>query len=192
MSKTTRFRFSASAIERLNCPDGTKAVEVSDADGVTGLRLAVTRSRKTFWFRFVLAGTKGAIRLGTFPALSVADARKLALAYRAQVEQGIDPRQQEEKIDLTFGEFAQAYLAYSRQHKRSHADDASKLRCWLLPAFSHLKLKDLRRRHVEAYLTELRKTHSPASVNRHLTLLSAMFRRAIALDYLEKDRKSVV
>lgn len=63
---------------------------------------------------------------------------------------------------------------------------ASKLRCWLLPAFSHLKLKDLRRRHVEAYLTELRKTHSPASVNRHLTLLSAMFRRAIALDYLEK------
>ena len=187
MTQTTRFRFSASAIERLSCPDGTKAVEVSDADGVAGLRLAVTRSSKTFWFRFVLAGTKGAIRLGTFPALSVADARKLALAYRAQVEQGIDPRQQEEKIDLTFGEFAQAYLAYSRQHKRSHADDASKLRCWLLPAFSHLKLTAIRRRHVEAYLTELRKTHSPASVNRHLTLLSAMFRRAIALDYLDKN-----
>ena len=187
MPVTTRFRFSASAIERLSCPDGTKSVEVSDADGVTGLRLAVTRSSKTFWFRFVLAGTKGAIRLGTFPALSVADARKLALAYRAQVEQGIDPRQQEEKIDLTFGEFAQAYLAYSRQHKRSHADDASKLKCWLLPAFSHLKLTVIRRRHVEAYLTELRKTHSPASVNRHLTLLSAMGRRAVALDYVERN-----
>ncbi len=187
MPVSTRFRFSASAIERLSCPDGTRAVEVSDADGVTGLRLAVTRSSKTFWFRFVLAGTKGAIRLGTFPALSVADARKLALAYRAQVEQGIDPRQQEEKIDLTFGEFAQAYLAYSRQHKRSHADDASKLKCWLLPAFSHLKLTVIRRRHVEAYLTELRKTHSPASVNRHLTLLSAMGRRAVALDYVERN-----
>ena len=73
MTHTTRFRFSASAIERLSCPDGTKAVEVSDADGVTGLRLAVTRSSKTFWFRFVLAGTKGAIRLGTFPALSVVE-----------------------------------------------------------------------------------------------------------------------
>ena len=187
MNKTTRLRFSASAIERLSCPDGTKAVEVSDADGVAGLRLAVTRSSKTFWFRFVLAGTKGAIRLGTYPALSVADARKLALTYRTQVEQGIDPRQQEERIDLTFGEVAQAYLAYSRQHKRSHADDASKLRCWLLPAFSHLKLTAIRRRHVEAYLSELRKTHSPASVNRHLTLLSAMFRLAIALDYLDKN-----
>ena len=187
MSKTTRFRFSASAIERLSCPDGTKAVEVSDADGVAGLRLAVTRSSKTFWFRFVLAGTKGAIRLGTSPALSVADARKLALAHRAQVEQGIDPRLQEEKIDLTFGEFAQAYLAYSRQHKRSHADDASKLRCWLLPAFAHIRLKDLRRRHIEAYLTELRQTHSPASVNRHLTLLSAMGRRAVALEYVERN-----
>lgn len=187
MSKTTRFRFSASAIERLSCPDGTKAVEVSDADGVAGLRLAVTRSSKTFWFRFVLAGTKGAIRLGTFPALSVPDARKLALTYRAQVEQGIDPRHKEEKIDLTFGEFAQTYLAYSRQHKRSYADDASKLKCWLLPAFADRKLKDLRRRHVEAYLSELRKTHSPASVNRHLTLLSAMGRRAVALDYVERN-----
>lgn len=187
MPKTTRFRFSASAIERLSCPDGTKAVEVSDADGVSGLRLAVTRSSKTFWFRFVLAGTKGAIRLGTSPALSVADARRLALAHRAQVEQGIDPRQQEEKIDLTFGEFAQAYLAYSRQHKRSHADDASKLKCWLLPAFAHIRLKDLRRRHIEAYLAELRQTHSPASVNRHLTLLSAMGRRAVALDYVERN-----
>lgn len=36
MSKTTRLRFSASAIERLSCPDGSKAVEVSDADGVAG------------------------------------------------------------------------------------------------------------------------------------------------------------
>ncbi len=48
-------------------------------------------------------------------------------------------------------------------------------------AFGHLKLKDLRRRNVEGYLTDLRKTHSPASVNRYLTLLSAIFRRAIAL-----------
>ena len=80
-----------------------------------------------------------------------------------------------------------AYLAYSRQHKRSYADDASKLKCWLLPAFARLKLRDLRRRHVEAYLTELRKTHSPASVNRHLTLLSAMGRRAVALDYVERN-----
>lgn len=191
MSQTTRFRFSASAIERLAFPaDATlsiKTVEFSDLD-CPGLKLSIARAgSKTFWFRFVLAGTKGAIRLGRFPALAVTDARKLALTYRAQVEQGIDPRHKEEKIDLTFGEFAQTYLAYSRQHKRSHADDASKLKCWLLPAFGHLKLKDLRRRHVEGYLTELRKTHSPASVNRHLTLLSAMFRRAIALDYLVKN-----
>ena len=191
MSQTTRCRFSASAIERLAFPaDATlsiKTVEFSDLD-CPGLKLSIARAgSRTFWFRFVLAGTKGAIRLGRFPALTVADARKLALTYRAQVEQGIDPRHKEEKIDLTFGEFAQTYLAYSRQHKRSHGDDASKLKCWLLPAFGHLKLKNLRRRHVEAYLTELRKTHSPASVNRHLTLLSAMFRRAIALDYLDKN-----
>lgn len=191
MLPSTRFRFSASALERLAFPTqavpGRKTVEVSDL-GCPGLKLSIARAgRKTFWFRFVLGGTKGAIRLGTFPALSVTDARQRALAHRAQVEQGLDPRQPAEPTDLTFGEFAHAYLAYSRQHKRSHADDASKLKCWLLPAFASLKLQAIRRRHIEAYLTALRQTHSPASVNRHLTLLSAMGRRAVALDYIERN-----
>lgn len=184
----TRFRFSVTSLERLSCPDDRKAVEVSDTD-CRGLKLAVTRTgSKTFWFRFVLGGIKGAIRIGSFPTLSVNDARKCALAYRAQVERSQDPRQQEEKdAALTFDQFAQEYLHHSRQHKRSHADDASKLRCWLLPRFKDCVLTAIKRRHIEAYLTELRQTHSPASVNRHLTLLSAMFRRAIAFDYLERN-----
>lgn len=187
MTTATRFRFSTTTIERLSCPAGRKAIEASDLD-CPGLKILVTPTgTRVFWFRFVLAGTKGAIRLGTFPALTVSDARQLALAARAKVERGIDPRQADEHSDLTFGEFAPIYLAYSRQTKRSHRDDASKLKVWLLPAFAHLKLRDLRRRHIEAYLTDLRKTHSPASVNRHLTLLSAMGRRAVALEYVERN-----
>ncbi|GHD81587.1 tyrosine-type recombinase/integrase [Vogesella fluminis] len=187
MTSVTRFRFSTTTIERLSCPAGRKAIEVSDLD-CPGLKMLVTRSgTRVFWFRFVRAGTKGAVRLGTFPALTVSDARQLALAARAKVERGIDPRQQDMEVDLTFAQFATVYLAYSRQTKRSHRDDASKLRVWLLPAFAHLKLRDLRRRHIEAYLTDLRKTHSPASVNRHLTLLSAMGRRAVALEYVERN-----
>lgn len=187
MTTATRFRFSTTTIERLTCPAGRKAIEVSDLD-CPGLKMLVTHTgTRVFWFRFVLAGSKGGLRLGAFPALPVTTARQLALAARAKVERGIDPRQADEHSDLTFGEFAPIYLAYSRQTKRSHRDDASKLKCWLLPAFAHLKLRDLRRRHIEAYLTELRKTHSPASVNRHLTLLSAMGRRAVALEYVERN-----
>ena len=187
MTTATRFRFSTTTIERLTCPTGRKAIEASDLD-CPGLKILVTPTgTRVFWFRFVLAGTKGAIRLGIFPALTVSDARQLALAARAKVERGIDPRLADEHSDLTFGAFAPIYLAYSRQTKRSHRDDASKLKVWLLPAFAHLKLRDLRRRHIEAYLTELRKTRSPASVNRHLTLLSAMGRRAVALEYVERN-----
>jgi integrase len=187
MDTPTRFRFSNAAIERVRCPDAVRAVEVSDLD-CPGLKLAVTRSgSRIFWFRFVLRGTKGALRLGVFPALPLLTARQLALAARAKVERGIDPRSQDHEADITFGQFANTYLAYSRQHKRSHRDDASKLKCWLLPAFAHLCLYDLRRRHIEAYLLDLRKTHSSASVNRHLTLLSAMGRRAVALDLVERN-----
>jgi integrase len=187
MDTPTRFRFSNAAIERVRCPDAVKAVEVSDLD-CPGLKLAVTRTgSRVFWFRFVLRGSKGALRLGAFPALPLIAARQLALAARAKVERGIDPRGPDQDDELSFGQFAAMYLDYSRQHKRSHRDDASKLRCWMLPAFAHLRLKDLRRRHIEPYLLDLRKTHSPASVNRHLTLLSAMGRRAVALDFIERN-----
>ena len=199
MDHVTRFRFSNRSIETLPpCPTGRKAVEFSDLD-CPGLKLAVTRTgAKVFWFRFVLRavgkpGTKGAIRLGSYPALSLIAARKLALAHRTRVEQGIDVRLPPEDDDdadgeMTFARFAsEIYLPYSRQHKRSHADDRSKLNCWLLDRFGQTRLKDFKRRMIEGYLDDLRQTHSPASVNRHLTLLSALFRRAIAIDLLDRN-----
>ncbi len=187
MTSPTRFRFSASAIERWQCPAGRKAVELSDID-CPGLKIAITPHQRIFWFRFRLRGVKGALRLGQWPALSIADARRLALAARAKVDQGLDPRLTEPELDMTFAEWAEVYLAYSRQHKRSHADDASRLRCWWLNAkIARMRLRDIRRRDIEGHLSTLKSKLSPATVNRHLTLVSAMCRRAVAFEYIERN-----
>lgn len=186
----TRFRFTTAALERLHfpkdAPTSLKGLEFSDVE-CPGLKLSVSRTgKKTFWLRYTLHGTKQALRLGTFPSLSVADARKDAWTLRAQVDQGLDPKEQT-PAHVTFADYAKDYLAFSQQTKRSYADDASKLKCWMLPALGQTRLQDLKRKHVEAYLLGLRKTHSAASVNRHLTLLSAMLKRAVWLELLERN-----
>lgn len=191
MSKTTGLRLSASMIDKLTFPAvsaaSMKSIEFGDSE-CPGLKLAVQRSgSKTFWWRFTLHGAKAAIRLGSYPAVSLAQARKLAFDYRAQVQQGIDPRHGAMDDDPTFEQFAQHYMAYSQQRKRSYRDDASKLRCWLLPVFGAMRLTQIRRRDVDAYLARLRTTHSAATVNRHLTLLSAMGRRAVSLEYIQQN-----
>lgn len=191
MNPTTRFRFTVRSIEQLPpCPTDRKAVEYSCLD-MPGLRLSHSRSgRKTFWLRFVLGGKKCAIRIGCFPGLSIPEARKIASAHRVRIDQGEDPRQHhtDDEADWTFGRFAlEIYLPYSRQHKRSYADDASKLTLHLLPRFGHLRLTELNRRAIETYLSELHQTHSPATVNRHLTLLSAILRRAVTWEYLPRN-----
>ena len=50
-----------------------------------------------------------------------------------------------------------------------------------------MRLAELNRRAIETYLGELHHTHSPATVNRHLTLLSAILHRAVAWEYLPRN-----
>jgi integrase len=190
MNSMTRFRFTVRSLEQLPaCPIDRKAVEYSDIDQ-PGLKLAQSRTSQTFWYRFIYKGKKGAIRLGRYPNLSIQEARQLALAYRTRIEHGEDPRiiQGEDDAHWTFKRFVQeVYLPYSYQHKRSYRDDISKLSLHILPRFGSLLLTELKRRNLETYLGELRLTHSDATVNRHLTLLSAILRRAVAFDYLARN-----
>ncbi len=76
MNRVTRFRFTVRAIEQLQAcaPDAPgKGYEVSDTE-IPGLRLSVSKGsgRKTFWLRYSFKGTKRAMRLGGFPATSLA------------------------------------------------------------------------------------------------------------------------
>ncbi len=109
----TRFRFTTAALERLHfpkdAPTSLKGLEFSDVE-CPSLKLSVSRTgKKTFWLRYTLHGTKQALRLGTFPSLSVADARKDAWTLRAQVDQGLDPKEQT-PAHVTFADYAKDYL----------------------------------------------------------------------------------
>jgi integrase len=90
--------------------DRLKAGRHSDGGG---LYLNVSPSGSKSWvFMWVRGGKRREMGIGTYPAVSLAKARKLAEANRAAVEEGRDPiAERAKETEPTFGECADAFVA---------------------------------------------------------------------------------
>ncbi|WP_338648962.1 tyrosine-type recombinase/integrase [Pseudomonas sp. ML2-2023-3] len=170
------------AVSRATC------TEHSDHQ-VTGLKLQVYKSgRKIWWLRYTLNSEKQAIRIGEWPGIDVDAARSIGREMRALVDRGIDPKvdQERTKASMPFKLYAvDHYLPWAQQYKQSANSDESKVRNHLVPAFGEKRLRDIGTRDVHMYLGKLRVTLAPATCNRHLALLSKMFKLAAQWGELE-------
>lgn len=154
-----------------------KAIEYSDRK-IRRLKLTVSASEQRTWsFRYAFNGAKQYVRIGEYPGIGTEQARRTALELGAALDQGIDPRAEKlaRKACPTLAEFAEEmYLPHARAHKRSADDDASKLRLWIIPKLGHKRLCDITRHDVDLHRTEMAKSHSPGTANRHHALLARM------------------
>lgn len=178
------YNFTTKICEKLSGPaPGETAKEIQYTDMATSLNLVVSKTRKTWYYRYTINGKKRPIRIGVFPGISVDEARKIAIEYGAMVDRGIDPKSQSDiaKGMPTFEEFANnEYMPYAVEHKRSADMDESKLRLHVLKVFGHKRICDISRRDVDMYRTAIAESHSNATSNRHVALLSRMMGLAIA------------
>lgn len=98
---------------------------VTALGGVQGLCVRVENGRKTFIFRYTFQKKKREVTIGSYPVISLSEAREKEMAYRKLLSEEIDPkewrdRQREEKIEnerkkelaeLKFSTVADRYLA---------------------------------------------------------------------------------
>lgn len=158
-----------------------KSIEYSDTV-VRGLKVEVGRSGQgKFRYRYTLRGQKRGMPLGTVGAVTLADVRKTCLDARADIDRGIDPQEGSDRLKAmpTFEEFALGdYLEWSRTAKASHQDDESRLRLHLVPRWGRRRLCDITRREVDLMIGEMAKKRKAGTVNRLLSLASAVFRQA--------------
>lgn len=101
---------------------------------------------------------------------------------RAILDRGGDPLDERDRIKSmpTFSEFVrQEYLPYAYQAKRSAHDDDSKFRLHLEPKWGALRLCDITPRDVQMHHVAMKESHSIGTANRHLSLISATFRKAV-------------
>jgi len=188
-----KFKFTQSKLAALPAnPKESKSSELEVSDTVVvGLKLLIGKNgNKKFLYRYSYKGKKSSIAIGGFGAFTVDQARALANQHKATVAQGDDPKQlrHDKLMEMTFAEFAKThYLPHAFANKRSARDDESKLRLYLVPKFGDTPLSEITTRTIQHYQNKLLLTLSPASANRHYSLLHRLFALAIQWGYLEKN-----
>ncbi|EJI1280444.1 tyrosine-type recombinase/integrase [Vibrio vulnificus] len=178
MNTTVKFVFTAShlsALSEYQQQAGAKQIERKDSK-TAGLSVVVYGSGKVvFYLTFSHRKVRHRIRLGDFPALTVSEARKMSLSLKADIQRGKNPLGNIRKQEVTFALLAKRYLEHTRDIKLSHKDDESKCRLHLVPVFGNKPLSAITTVMVERYHASAAKKLSPASANRHLALIKALF-----------------
>ena len=180
---TDRFVASAQSDKRENYFD-TKAL---------GLSLRVSPSgTKTWYFVYRTKGQPSQwLKIGTYPALPLATARKAVLDQRKALEvDGVDPvverkaakqaREAPSPAVFTFNDLAKLYLPFAKATKKTWRDDKQKMDRYLIPAWGPRPLRGVTRAHVHELLDSVVAQGMGAGVNRVQALISRVF--TVALD----------
>lgn len=157
---------------------------------VKGLALRVSPTAKGWAFHFTTAGGKRArLTLGTFPAVTLAGARGLAIEAQAAVQAGEDPRASKTGA-MTVAALAENYLA---KHVRVNLRSSSakqierRMRKNVLPIIGNVRLADLHRRDINRVIDQVLDRGRPIEANRVFADCRAALRWAVARGDLDRD-----
>jgi integrase len=178
--KKMTFNFTKQSLLKLKPPRKGR-IYLHDAQE-RGLSAYITeRGVITFFVRKRISGKDQRIHLGHFPDLSIENARKKALAVKADIAKGIDPDEAKRKLkqDITFGQMFDAFMArYSKPFKKTWRSDEQLIGRFL----SHL----LRRKACQISRIEILELHEKVGrengfyqANRLLEKVCAIYNKAI-------------
>lgn len=154
-----------------------------------GARVHRSGSR-TFFVRYRAAGKNRRTTLGTYPAISLAEAREKARAIQSDVARKLDPAEAADarRDASSFGDLAALYLErHARRHKRSWPEDERILNKELLPRWRDLKAVEVRRKDVLSILDAIVDRGAPILANRVLALIRKIFNWGIGRDLVEHN-----
>lgn len=165
-------------LSELTCQSKTGATEYSDTQ-IKGLKCAIyPTGKKTLLYRYRWKGRKRAVSLGHYPALSVSDARKQCLEIEQKLNSEILPNSNIPKTkELILNElFKDWYLPWALMNKKSVDKDIQRFRDHIQSKLGHWCVSDITPFHITEIQQHLmRKGYKPATNNRVITLLKAIF-----------------
>lgn len=167
-------------------PDAERQLDFWDKDlPCFSLRVS-PRGRKTWTVYYRFHKRKRRFTLGTYPSVSVSEARSRARAAIAQVSAGIDPAAQKIAAQRagTFKELTTEYIErHAKPRKKSWLDDRWMIDRHLLPKWEHIKARDITRADVRALVEAIADRGTGILANRVLALISKVFSVAVDRDW---------
>jgi integrase len=155
---------------------------------IRGLALRVGARTKVWYFTYRNGGPSQWLKLGEYPALSLADARKRANDERANLGNGIDPAAERRKPPVepapaaptfTFADFVPVFVRFQKGRTKYWEDEEAKIKRYLLPAWGPLALKSITRVQVTELLDTVESKGLTAGTNRVQAVISRMFTVAL-------------
>lgn len=156
---------TAMAVSRLK-DDGAYAV-----GGVPGLQLQILGASRVWVLRFVLHGKRRRMGLGSYPAVSLAEAREQARLARSQIRAGIDPIEQRSSAretvvaaaakSLTFAQAAEKFIAAHEDgwsNAKHRLQWVSTLGTYANPVIGQLPVAAIEQRHILQILDPIWRT----------------------------------
>ncbi len=170
-------------------PKGEKQIDYFDS-ATRGFGLRVSPGGTKAWFlKYVFDGKQRRDRLGEYPAIGLADARKLALDSKHKLAFEIDPRAEREVRRAarrdTFATVADEFVKrHCAEHRRGR-ETAQIIRRELLPTWSDRSIADITRRDVIEVLDGIMDRGTPYAANRVLRITRKLFNWAVERGVVE-------
>lgn len=181
-------KFSAAKIKFLQGIPG-KQMDYFDKP-LAGFFVRISQDgKKSFGVMYRKGGRLRRMKLGTYPLLTLAKARKEAAKVLRNAELGVDPatEKQEDRKGETFEQVAGEYLEHhAKMKKKSWKQDERVINKDLVPEFGKQKAKEITRRDVRVFLERKSQT-APIMANRIRALLKKIFNWAIMSEIVESN-----
>jgi integrase len=156
-----------------------------------GIRV-MPSTHKSWIFIYYFEGKKKRMTLGAYPAISLADARKLHRDAISCLASGKSPAAEQQKARVeaivagTVNELVDEYLEkWAKPRKRSWKEDERILKKDVVPAIGKLKAKNITKRDIILILDRVLDRGSPIAANRTLAVVRRMFNFAVERDIIE-------
>jgi len=196
-----RFNFTKTAIQGLPLPEAGKRATYYD-ETVPKLALRVTRAgTKTFYIVKRVGTGMAWLKLGTFPDMTVENARKVGESKLGLFAGGDNPAETRRalKAEPTLAEFFKEYGKRHGEKNRTWRDQQQRYRDYLEKPLGAKKLSAVTREMVNRILSDMeRQGRAGATVNIVRALMSVIFSKAIEWSYVTdnpvkgtKTRKTV-
>ena len=161
----------------------------------SGLILRVSKDEsKTFSYVYKFNGKTKRITIGSYPTLSLADARTELARIKKLRHEGIDPAlekqeaKQKFKATPTLSEFAEEFIErWCKPNKKSWKSDKQNLDKYIIPYLGDKKITDIKRRDIVRIIDPIREKGAETQANRVYACVRRMFNFAVERGVIESS-----
>lgn len=181
-------KFSKTTLQALELPEQGKRLTIYDAETPKLALRATAAGTKTFYVVKRAGASMAWVKLGTFPEMTVEQARKAAALALGEFASGANPAAARRafKAEPTLSEFFTEYGTRHGEKKRAWAADVQRFRDYLQKPMGGKKLSEIDRAMIAKVLHDAEKAgKSVATVRNIRALASGVFGKAVEWGFLD-------